>query len=306
MAKNEELEKLVDSKFFEYLINEKLNEEIQKKYKKYKGIAFSVISFLILILGYLGYDNIQTNAILEINKSKVDSLNSSIEQLNVEVEIKFDELFKKHDYLLQNKSDSFNLYLRDIQIQHGYVGRQNDLLSRALSYNKENLDSKDLIFRERLESIIKTSREIQKASTQVDTLLSSYKNRLNLLDSSELITRLVTVDSLDSRIKLLEKSQDEYFSLDEGQDYNVVIESVNFNIENITTKSDQSTILINGKKLSLVKGETTLINSSKTSVYLELIESSKGGLFSKGKARYKIFSRYNSKLTTLSSSVSYP
>jgi len=298
MPSNEELEDKIDSKYFEFLVNQKLNEVVREKYATYKGMIISVISVITIAMGYLSFDTISTRNALKANEQKVAHLDSIIQVSGVKIQLLLNEA--KADF--DEKSGSLDKYIESADSQRKLVEKQNEFLDKMISSSKDNLEGKDEIFSARVEAITETQQDIRSNREALDSMIKSYQKELALLDeklavaeSSEVINRLEMVDSIGQRMHTLENEKSELFALHPGQTNPVSIKQTEYAILCNSIRLDESTIAVNGDTATLRKGVPHPLDSQQEGVFIVLVSSSRGGLLVKPIATYRVFVDHSQK-----------
>ncbi len=286
---NQEFEERVNSEYFDYLVNKKLNEVVREKYAYYKGLILSGVSILTLGMGYIGYNGYHNIELLESNREDVALLNHKLDSIENVSEQFFQNFELNAQHAFRANRDTFSTYISSISAQQKNVDAQNDYLKYIIASNQQNFKDKSEIFSERVRTINNNHDDVKKAKHEVEGMLVTYRQRLEMLDSAEIIQELETVRNINERVNYLELDKDWIFSLHEAEPKLIETHDGMHEFVCVNIKSDFCRFTVNSDVVEMAKGDDLYtLTTDNGRLYIELVYASRGGIFGKPSATFKV------------------
>ncbi len=278
-----EIEEAMNSKFAEFLVKEKVEGFMQKKYRKYRNWMASGTSMIFIVMGYMGYDNFETHKLLTQSNDEVAALQARIVAVSDSVEM----LVAEYRGELMQQSTKINGQLEDLEKHSDLAENQGRFLGSIIDRSQTDLTQRDDLFQKRLLMIEKQAKDIDDQKNDVEQIIKQYQQQLVALDSSKVRLKL---DQLTAKVKSLESTEEDIFSIGNGDIKQISLGDKKFTFEAMDMNSSQVEIKSGGNDVVVLRADERE-QKIDNNVYLKLVSLRRTTTFGKRIATIKIFSR---------------
>lgn len=269
-----EIEQIAESSFFDFLISDKIDKYVKAKVTRYKYLLVFLGGILVSVLAYFEIDAQQTSKTISERSARIDTLEMELTQLSQISDLLIAELTSKFDEKYGQVSD---LHLK-IKADADQIGKSSGMLNGSVSNVNGSISS----IKEQWQYLNDRASDVRIIQGKIDEKLRESEK--NLEDSENVLEKVkqklaeIDRDSLLSRLKTLEESNEKIFSLYEGMTRHKTIildEKFEFKVSDISEESCKLHIqgTTESKSLSLTSDPTKL--GKNTFIELVLISNLK-------------------------------